>query len=130
SAIEYYTAALLNDAKFADARFARARAYLAGGFVNEAITDFKILNKDAKEADGRYLAGLGYAYLVQEVAPAALEPLRQATQKGYATAAVLNNLARCLLMTGLPEKDHQVGAAIPVALQYLTQALALDPKLQ
>src|SRR5207249_2430156 len=57
-------------------------------------------------------------------------PLRQATEKGYATAAVLNNLARCLLMTGHPEKDFQVAPVIPVAQQYLAQALALDPKLQ
>lgn len=129
-AIEHYQAALLLDPKFARARYARARAFLQNKLYTEAITDFQVLNNEANRLDGRYLAGLGYAFMLKRDNPSAIVGFREALEQGYATAGVYNDLGYCLIMSGDPDKSNSVLAALPEAFEHLGRAIALDPQLQ
>ncbi len=129
-AIEQYQAALLLDPTFAPARLARARAFLKTKLYTEAVTDFQVLANESGRRDGRYLAGLGYAYILKGDIPNAIGAFREAIQQGYAPAAVHNDLAYCLIESGDPDHSQDVSQALPQAFQHLGLALGLEPKLQ
>jgi tetratricopeptide (TPR) repeat protein len=117
-AIEHLTEAVQSDPTLARALFVRGRTYQQLGQMNLALADY--LAADSLESDGPTLACIGYCNNRLDLHGASIWNYEQAIGKGFANAALLNNLG---FSYGQKRRNDEARAC-------LDQAIALDPRLQ
>jgi serine/threonine protein kinase len=96
AAVSRFNKALSLDPSFAEARFARGRAYVHSQKLDFAMIDFEQL---AQAGDARAMAMLGYCFNLQDVKVAAVPWYEKALDSGAASVAIHNNLGACYLVT-------------------------------
>jgi tetratricopeptide (TPR) repeat protein len=93
------------------------------------MADFRRLDEFTGRSDGRFAAGMADCLIRQDNLTDAIAPLDVAVQRSFATPAVLNNLAYCLIQSGRPGIPNQSGR-LQEARQLLDRVIQADPQLQ
>lgn len=121
-AAAYFVTALNADPGFSRARFELARARLAIGEIDLAMSEFHTLDK--QESDLQSLAYLAYCFNVKRAPSPAIPLYERAIASGYRTLSVYNNLAACYI-----EGTNQLTplGRLKAAESILARATALDP---